>query len=79
MIKYVTVFRPLVLIAEIPTTSIHHAPQISYQIKDIIEMKRIKDVCDSVKEYTGKTLALKQIEGIEALRDKLMEQEEQMS
>ena len=32
-----------------------------------------------VKEHTGKTLALKQIECLEAIRDKLVEQEDQMA
>ena len=34
-------------------------------------MKRIKDVNGAVKEYTHKTLTLKQIEPLEAIRDKL--------
>ena len=37
-------------------------------------MKRIKDVNDAVKKKTDKTLALKQIERLEAIRDKLVEQ-----
>ena len=41
--------------------------------------KRIKDVLDAVKEYTGKTLALKQVERLEAIRDRLIEKESRMS
>ena len=41
--------------------------------------KRVKDVADAVKEYTGKTLALKQVERLEAIRDRLVEQESRMS
>ena len=40
---------------------------------------RMKDVNDAVKEYAGKTLALKQIEPLEAVRDKLLEQEDRMT
>ena len=40
---------------------------------------RIRDVNDAVKEYTGKTLALQQIERLEAIRDKLVEQEDRMT
>ena len=42
-------------------------------------MKRMIDVNDTVKEHTGKTLALKQIEHLVAIRDKLMEQEDRMT
>ena len=42
-------------------------------------MKRIIDVNGAVKEHTCKTLALQQIEHLEAIRDKLMEQEDQMT
>ena len=42
-------------------------------------VKRIKAVADAVKEYTGKTLALKQIEHLESIRDHLRDQEEQMN
>ena len=37
---------------------------------------RIRDVNDAVTEYTGKTLALQQIERLEAIRDKLVERED---
>ena len=37
---------------------------------------RIRDVSDAVKEYSGRTLALQQIELLEAIRDKLVEQED---
>ena len=42
-------------------------------------VKRIKAVADAVKEYTGKTLALKQIEHLESIRDHLRDQEERMN
>ena len=42
-------------------------------------MKRIKAVADAVKEYTGKTLASKQIEHLESICDHLRDQEEQMN
>ena len=42
-------------------------------------MKRIEDVNDAVKEYTGKTLALKQIEHLESIRDSLRDQKERMN
>ena len=42
-------------------------------------VKRIKAVADAVKEYTGKTLALKQIEHLESIRDNLRDQEERMN
>ena len=40
---------------------------------------RMKTVNDAVKEHQGKTLALKQIEHLESLRDKLVEQEDRMT
>ena len=39
----------------------------------------MKTVNDAVKEHKGKTLALKQIEHLESLCDKLVEQEDQMT
>ena len=42
-------------------------------------MKKIKAVADAVKEYTGKTLALKQIEHLESIRDDLRDQEKRMN
>ena len=36
-------------------------------------------VQDAVKEYTGKTIALKQVEHLEMIRDKLMDQEDRMT
>ena len=42
-------------------------------------VKRIKAVADAVKEYTGKTLALKQIEHLESICDNLRDQEKQMN
>ena len=42
-------------------------------------MKKIKAVADAVKEYTGKTLALKQIEYLESIRDDLRDQEKGMN
>ena len=39
----------------------------------------IKAVADAVKEYTGKTLASKQIEHLESICDHLRDQEEQMN
>ena len=41
--------------------------------------KRIKDVADAVKEYTGKKLAPTQVEHLEAIRDRHFEQESRMS
>ena len=38
--------------------------------------KRITDVLDAVKEYTGKIFALTMIEYLEVIRGKLMEQED---
>ena len=43
-----------------------------------LSMKKIKAVADAVKEYTGKTLVLKQIEHLESIRDDLRDQEKQM-
>ena len=40
---------------------------------------RMKTVNEAVKEHQGKTLALKQIEHLESLRDKLVEQEDRMT
>ena len=42
-------------------------------------VKRIKAVADAVKEYTGKTLALKQIEHLGSIRDDLRDQEKRMN
>ena len=42
-------------------------------------MERIKDINNAVKEYTDKTLTLKQIERLEAIRDKLVEQDDRMT
>ena len=42
-------------------------------------VKRIKAFADAVKEYTGKTLALKQIEHLESIRDNLRDQEKRMN
>ena len=41
--------------------------------------KRVKDVADTVKEYIGKTLAQKQVERLEAICNRLVEQESRMS
>ena len=40
---------------------------------------RVKAVNDAVKEYREKTLALKQIEHLESIRDRLTEQEVRMT
>ena len=40
---------------------------------------RVKAVNDAVKEYREETLALKQIERLETIRDKLVEQEDRMT
>ena len=42
-------------------------------------MKRINDVNDAVKEYREKERALEQIKRLETIRDKLVEQEDQMT
>ena len=42
-------------------------------------MKMIKAVADAVKEYTGKTLVVKQIEHLESIRDNLRDQEKRMN
>ena len=39
----------------------------------------MKAVNDAVKEYREETLALKQIERLETIRDKLVEQEDRMT
>ena len=42
-------------------------------------MKKIKAVADAVKEYTWKTLTLKQIEHLKSIRDDLRDQEKRMN